>query len=154
MSGITPNAGTGRRSSAPGVLGRGLQAAVVLVISATSALVLSLILVIVVAAVPCGGDGGSPFAAEASAQGRTCAFLDDTWVPLLAAIGIAGLAIVMVAMVNWVRTAQRGSRAMRLAACLPLIPVVLAILAFALFAALPDSCSADRAPDDPACESY
>jgi len=53
-----------------------------------SAVVLCLVLVIGVAAVPCGGDGGAPFAAEASAQGRTCAFLDDTWQPLLAAIGL------------------------------------------------------------------
>ena len=133
---------------------RGFQAAVVLVISATSAVGLSLILVIGVAAVPCGGDGGSPFAAEASAQGRACAFLDDTWLPLLAAIGLVGLAVVVVAMVDWVRTAQRGRRAMTLAACLPLIPVVLAILAFLLFAALPDSCPDNRDPDDPACETY
>jgi hypothetical protein len=43
---------------------------------------------------------GSPFAARASAQGRTCAFLEDTWLPLLAAIGLVGLVIVVVALVS------------------------------------------------------
>lgn len=154
MSDITPTPGEGRGSSAPGAVRRGFEAAVVLVVSATSAVALSLILVFGVTAVPCGGDGGSPFAAEASPQGRVCAFLGDTWLPLFAAIGVAGLAIVVVAMVGWVRTARRGRRAMTLAACLPLIPVVLAILAFPFFAALPDSCPDNLDPDDPACDTY
>ena len=100
---------------------------------------LGLILVIGVTAVPCGGaDGGSPFAARASAQGRTCAFLEDTWLPLLAAIGARRPGDRRGRVVSWVRTAERRNRAMRLAAGVPLIPVLLAILPF--FIALADSC--------------
>jgi hypothetical protein len=90
----------------------------------------------------CGGDGGSPYAAHDSAQGRVCDVLDGGGLTVVAGLEIAALVAAAVALGLWAARRVGG----RLAAVLAVAGALLPLAALFALSAPGDNCSkADQA---------
>jgi hypothetical protein len=90
----------------------------------------------------CGGDGGSPYAAHDSAQGRVCDVLDHGALTAVAALELAALVAAAVVIGLWAARRVRG----RLAAVVAVAGALLPLGALIALSAPTDNCSkADQA---------
>ena len=90
----------------------------------------------------CGGDGGSPYAAHDSAQGRVCDVLDGGGLTAVAALEIAALLAAAVVLGLWAARRVGG----RLAAVVAVAGALLPLAALFALSAPSDNCSkADQA---------
>jgi len=90
----------------------------------------------------CGGDGGSPYAANDSAQGRVCDVLDGGGLTAVAGLEIAALVGAAVLLGLW----AAGRAAGRLAAIVAVAGALLPLGALFVLSAPSDNCSkADQA---------